>query len=162
MWPLWGTLLFALLVPCTVAGVFPYFLITAGAQAFRFQNPALYAAGVPVFAAGVAIYAWCAYDFAFAGRGTPSPTHPPRELVVRGLYRYSRNPMYVGVTSILAGEALLSGAGNQFIYLIIVALGFHLRVVLGEEKSLREKFGSSYEAYCARVPRWFGTTRSKT
>ncbi|NUM54032.1 MAG: isoprenylcysteine carboxylmethyltransferase family protein [Candidatus Hydrogenedentes bacterium] len=150
-----GTVVFTFLVPCTVAGVVPYFLVT-GSQLFTFRSALTQISGVVLFASGVLIYAWCAYDFATFGRGTPSPTHPPQELVVRGLYRFSRNPMYVGVSSVVFGEALFFGSGNQLVYACCVLAGFHARVITGEEQALRRVFGASYEAYCSRVPRWIG------
>lgn len=151
-----GTLLFTILVPCTVAGVAPYYLIASNGQLFRFASDLTRVAGLVSIVCGVLIYAWCACDFVTAGRGTPSPTHPPRALVERGLYRYSRNPMYVGVSAIVFGEALYFGSGNQLVYALCVLAGFHVRVVLGEEKALRRTFGAAYAAYCARVPRWIG------
>ena len=157
-----GTIVFTILVPCTVTGVAPYFLISTHSQLFTFGTAISQIAGALLFAAGLPIYAWCAYDFAVAGRGTPSPTHPPRELVVCGLYRYSRNPMYVGVSAVVFGEALYFGSGNQLVYALCVLAGFHVRVITGEEKTLRRTFGGSYEAYCARVPRWVGFVRRGT
>jgi protein-S-isoprenylcysteine O-methyltransferase Ste14 len=103
---------------------------------------------------GIAIYLWCAWDFTFTGRGTPAPIDPPKELVVRGLYRYTRNPMYVGVLSILLGEALIFGSKRLFEYTAVVFGFFYLFVLLYEEPILRQKFGESYQAYCRAVPRW--------
>lgn len=85
------------------------------------------------------------------GRGIP-----PRELVVTGLYRLSRNPMYVGVVSILLGEVVYFGDARLAVYAAAVAIGFHLRVLLYEEPVLRGMFGDAYAAYCAKTPRWFG------
>jgi len=104
---------------------------------------------------GAAIYFWCAWDFTFAGRGTPAPIDPPKELVVRGLYRYVRNPMYVGILSILLGEALLFASGRLLEYTAVVFTFFFLFVVLYEEPMLRQKFGESYRQYCKNVSRWF-------
>jgi len=154
-----GTGLFTVLVPCTVAGVAPYYLIASNAQLFRFGTDLSRAAGLIAIACGALIYAWCAFDFVTAGHGTPSPTHPPRALVVRGLYRFSRNPMYVGVSSVVFGEALYFGSGNQLVYALCVLAGFHARVVFGEERALRRAFGAEYVAYCTRVPRWIGRVK---
>jgi protein-S-isoprenylcysteine O-methyltransferase Ste14 len=103
---------------------------------------------------GASIYLWCAWDFTFAGRGTPAPIDPPKELVVRGLYRYVRNPMYVGVVSILFGEALFFESRILFEYAVIVFIFFYLFVVLYEEPILMKKFGESYRNYCRVIPRW--------
>jgi protein-S-isoprenylcysteine O-methyltransferase Ste14 len=103
---------------------------------------------------GASIYLWCAWDFAFAGRGTPAPVDPPKELVVRGLYQYVRNPMYIGVLLILLGESLLFESGTLFRYTIVAFIFFYLLVVLFEEPMLTRKFGESYQRYQQTVPRW--------
>jgi protein-S-isoprenylcysteine O-methyltransferase Ste14 len=110
--------------------------------------------GVLPILIGLAIYSWCAWDFTFAGRGTPAPIDPPKELVVRGLYRYIRNPMYIGVLSILVGEAVLFASRRLFEYAAVVFALFFLFVVLYEEPALRNKFGESYREYCRNVSRW--------
>src|SRR5262249_45967269 len=83
-----------------------------------------------VFAAGAAIYLWCLWNFAHFGRGTPAPIDPPRKLVIRGLYRYVRNPMYLGVLTMIFGWVLCFPAWDLAIYGLVVAAGFHLFVVL--------------------------------
>lgn len=103
---------------------------------------------------GSAVYSWCAWDFTFAGRGTPAPIDPPKELVVRGLYRYVRNPMYVGILSILLGEAFFFASQRVFEYAVVAFIFFFLFVVFYEEPILREKFGESYLQYCEDVSRW--------
>ncbi len=141
-------LAFTVLVPGTVAVYLPRLLIAEGAQ---LAAPLL---AVPVFAIGLAIYVWCVWDFAAHGRGTPAPIDAPKRLVVRGLYGYSRNPMYVGVVTVIVGWALLYRSPAVVVYAAIVGTLFHLRVVLYEEPRLRELFGADYEAYCRRVGRW--------
>jgi protein-S-isoprenylcysteine O-methyltransferase Ste14 len=108
---------------------------------------------------GALIYLWCAWDFTFAGKGTPAPIDPPKELVVRGLYRYVRNPMYVGVGSVLIGEALLFQLLALLVYVGAVLLMFHLFVVLYEEPALTRKFGDSYRRFRETVPRWIPRVR---
>ena len=100
------------------------------------------------------MYLWCALDFTFTGKGTPAPVDPPKELVRRGLYRYVRNPMYLGITILLFGEALLWESSVLFTYTAVVFLSFYLFVILYEEPLLRRKFGESYQRYCELVPRW--------
>ncbi|MGH8641307.1 MAG: methyltransferase family protein, partial [Burkholderiales bacterium] len=102
---------------------------------------------------------WCIWDFASFGRGTPAPIDLPRHLVARGFYRYSRNPMYIGVLSVVFGWSLLFQSGPIALYGLVLAAGFHLFVVLYEEPHLRRAFGSSYEQYCARVGRWLSFRR---
>src|SRR5512133_2639828 len=98
------TIIFTFLVPGTVTVVFPYWLLATSSTP-PVQLGILHYLGLVVIVIGLAIYLWCAWDFTFAGKGTPAPIDPPKELVVRGLYRYTRNPMYVGILSILLGEA---------------------------------------------------------
>ena len=148
------TIIFTCIVPGAVTVLVPYWLLAS-----RFAPPPLNLSSIRFFGVlpillGASIYFWCAWDFTFAGRGTPAPIDPPKELVVRGLYRYVRNPMYVGVLSILLGEALLFESQRLFEYIVVVFIFFYLFVVLYEEPILREKFGESYQRYCQAVPRW--------
>jgi protein-S-isoprenylcysteine O-methyltransferase Ste14 len=107
-----------------------------------------------LFAVGGAIYTWCVWDFAAFGRGTPAPIDAPKRLVVRGLYRYTRNPMYVGVLTVLLGWAFLFQATTVLVYAICVGIFFHLFVVLYEERRLARQFGAEYHNYCRSVGRW--------
>ena len=93
-------------------------------------------------------------DFATAGRGTPFPLDPPRQLVTRGLYRYVRNPMYWGAGMFLLGEAILFASWPIVAYLGALWLGVHLFVVFYEEPTLTRTFGASYEEFLRTVPRW--------
>jgi protein-S-isoprenylcysteine O-methyltransferase Ste14 len=149
------TLLFTILVPGTVAGWVPAWLRRG--DAVHGALPAWQAAaGVMVVVIGAALYLWCAWDFAMAGRGTPLPQDPPRALVAGGPYRWSRNPMYVGVVAVVIGQALGFGSRRDAVYGVVLWAAFHLRVVAVEEPVLRRSFGAAYEAYLARVPRWLG------
>lgn len=116
-------------------------------------------AALPVLVVGCATLLWCVRDFYVAGRGTLAPWSPPRSLVTVGLYRWSRNPMYVGVVVLLCGWALAYGSTALWLYAAAVAIAFHLRVVLGEEPWLARKYGDAWRAYSARVPRWVGRPR---
>ena len=98
---------------------------------------------------------WCVRDFYISGKGTLAPWAPPTHLVIVGLYRYTRNPMYVAVTLVLLGWALSFGVPGQFVYAVVVAVAFHLRVVLGEEPWLARTYGTQWEHYSSRIPRWF-------
>lgn len=108
----------------------------------------------PLLAGALALF-WCVRDFYVSGKGTLAPWAPPTRLVNVGLYRYTRNPMYISVTLILLGWVLCFGAPGQFVYTVILAVGFHLRVVLGEEPVLARKYGEEWNQYSSRVPRWF-------
>jgi protein-S-isoprenylcysteine O-methyltransferase Ste14 len=147
------TIIFSLLVPGTVTLLIPYWLLSSSAQPPIRLGVFRYVGVLPILI-GAAIYFWCAWDFTFSGRGTPAPIDPPKELVVRGLYRYVRNPMYLGILSILLGEALLFASWRLVEYTAVVFTFFFLFVRLYEEPSLRQKFGDSYRRYCKSVPRW--------
>jgi protein-S-isoprenylcysteine O-methyltransferase Ste14 len=148
------TIIFTFLVPGTVAVLVPYWLLSSPSAPPPMQFGIFRYFGVLPTLIGVTIYFWCAWDFTFAGRGTPAPIDPPKELVVRGLYRYIRNPMYVGILSILLGEALLFASWRLFEYTTVAFIIFFLVVVLYEEPILKHKFGESYRQYCKSVPRW--------
>lgn len=104
---------------------------------------------------GAAVAAWCVLSFALIGRGTPLPLDPPRRLVVRGPYRYVRNPMYLGAGLALAGAALFYLSGALLAYAGAFLLAMHLLVVGYEEPTLRRTFGEDYEAYRRQVRRWW-------
>ncbi len=110
--------------------------------------------GLAVVVLGVALALWCILTFVFVGRGTPAPFDPPRRLVVRGPYRYVRNPMYLGAGLALAGAALFYGSWPLVGYTALFLLITHLFVRLYEEPTLRRLFGAEYEAYSRRVKRW--------
>jgi protein-S-isoprenylcysteine O-methyltransferase Ste14 len=116
--------------------------------------------GLAPLVAGTALLLWCVREFSVAGRGTLAPWTPPRHLVVSGLYRYSRNPMYVGVAVVLAGWALAYRSRTLAIYAAVVIAAFHLRVVLFEEPWLARTHGDAWVRYRASVPRWFGLRRN--
>jgi len=150
-------LLFTVLVPGTVAVFVPLYYFSHA----DFGTPARSVSAGMLLFLGAAIYAWCLWDFAITGRGTPAPIDPPKTLVVRGLYRYTRNPMYVGVLTVIGGWALLFGSTDLAIYGLGVATVFHLFVVLHEEPHLRAVFGASYEQYCSEVGRWLPLGRRR-
>jgi protein-S-isoprenylcysteine O-methyltransferase Ste14 len=112
-------------------------------------------AGMIITVIGAAIALWCVFTFAFIGKGTPAPFDPPRRLVIRGPYRFVRNPMYIGAGIALAGAALFYGSLPILIYAGLFLLATHLFVVLYEEPTLRRTFGSDYERYCRQVRRWW-------
>lgn len=123
----------------------------AGGAPLPHWTPAI---GLPLMIAGGALAAWCIVTFVTRGRGTPSPFDAPRRLVIRGPYRFTRNPMYVGALSLLIGLALVQRS-LAVLALAAFALTFvTLFVRLYEEPTLRESFDGEYEAYCRDVPRW--------
>jgi len=112
-------------------------------------------AGMLVSALGAALALWCIFTFALIGRGTPAPFDPPRLLVIRGPYRFVRNPMYIGAGLALAGAALYYGSWPLLAYAVGFFLLMHIFVAWYEEPTLRRTFGKDYEAYCQQVGRWW-------
>ena len=112
-------------------------------------------------AIGAAGLLWCIWNFFAAGRGTISPVDPPKHLVVRGLYRYVRNPMYVAVVTILIGEGIFFISIPVLIEAGIFIILANLFVRFYEEPALRRKFGASYEEYLRTVGRWIPRSSSR-
>jgi protein-S-isoprenylcysteine O-methyltransferase Ste14 len=108
---------------------------------------------------GTAALLWCTLEFHRRCRGTLAPWSPPVDLVTSGAYRYSRNPMYLAVLLVLFGWALTFRSGQHAAYVAAVAIGFHLRVVLGEEPQLARGFSTEWSTYKAEVPRWLPPAR---
>lgn len=111
-------------------------------------------AGSVICILGAAIALWCVGAFAWIGRGTPAPFDPPRRLVIRGPYRFVRNPMYIGAATALAGAALYFTSLSLFAFVCGFLLVTHLFVIVYEEPTLRRLFGPEYTDYCAHVERW--------
>lgn len=143
------------------------FLVLPGVVAFGL--PALFVwpiatrtsdlVGLAPFGAGVIVLLWCVRDFYVAGKGTLAPWDPPRRLVRVGLYRFSRNPMYVGVLLILVGWTVAFQTRSLLIYTITVAILFHLRVIWFEEPWLARTFPDDWVRYKSSVKRWLGGRR---
>src|SRR5439155_13741458 len=140
--------------PALAAGLGPWLITRWRVRpAFLDFEPLRWIA-VGLLAAGIAVAMDGWVRFAIQGRGTPAPTAPPTRLVVTGLYRFVRNPMYVGVLALVVGQALLFGSWPLLGYAAGLWLAFHLFVVLYEEPALRRRFGPTYVAYRGSVPRW--------
>lgn len=112
-------------------------------------------AGLLVVVLGTVALVWCVRDFYVSGKGTLAPWSPPQILVTVGLYRYSRNPMYVAVALILLGWTVAFLSFALLIYVLLVVVAFHFRVVYGEEPWLVRTQGSAWREYSQRVRRWF-------
>lgn len=115
--------------------------------------------GTGVAAAGLALALWCVVTFAVVGRGTPAPFDPPRRLVVRGPYRYLRNPMYLGAALALGGAAVAYRSLALLAYTALFLAITHVFVLVYEEPTLRRTFGDDYERYCRDVRRWWPRLR---
>ena len=149
-----GSAIFLVIAPGGIAVLVPYWISgwrigppLPGLPALRVVGGALIALGIPGLLDSFA-------RFALDGLGTPAPVAPPRRLVVTGLYRYVRNPMYVSLESLIVGQGLLFGSVDVLEYGCATWLGFQLFVLLYEEPTLRAKFGADYQQYCENVRRW--------
>ena len=149
-----GSVLFLVAAPGTLAVLVPFWISRwrvapplVGFVGFRVLGTLLMAAGLPVLLDSFA-------RFALKGLGTPAPIAPPERLVVTGLYRHVRNPMYVAVTSLIVGQALFFGDVRLLEYGLVLWAGFHLFVLAYEEPTLRAEFGAEYRDFCAHVRRW--------
>jgi protein-S-isoprenylcysteine O-methyltransferase Ste14 len=149
---LWRALFAFLVLPGIVAFAVPLAIVAARLSDFSPRPP-----GMLIWFAGVLVLVWCSVQFYVSGRGTLAPWSPPQRLVSAGPYRFSRNPMYVAVTLILSGWAVLFSALALWVYAAVVLLAFHIRIVTGEEPWLKRTFGADWESYRARVPRWLPT-----
>lgn len=149
-----GTGIFLLIAPGIVAGVVPWWISRwqmraplLGVSAFRILGVILILEGIPILLDSFA-------RFALQGLGTPAPVLPTEHLVVTGLYRFVRNPMYVGVVLTIFGQGLLFGDTRLLVYGVIAWVVTHLFVLAYEEPTLRRTFGEEYKIFCANVPRW--------
>jgi protein-S-isoprenylcysteine O-methyltransferase Ste14 len=152
------SLIWAALLPGLFAGYLPWRYFGLREVRIELSNP-VQLVGLASITIGILLLAACISEFAARGRGTLSPLDPPRHLVVRGLYRYVRNPMYLSVTAIVLGEVLLTRSPALLVYWIIWFVTANLFVLMYEEPALRNEFGASYDDYCRRVGRWFPRLR---
>jgi protein-S-isoprenylcysteine O-methyltransferase Ste14 len=149
-----GSAVFFVIAPGTLAGLVPWSITGwqlqppfLGLELTRGLGAIMILAGVPGIVDSFA-------RFALQGLGTPAPIAPTRNLVVTGLYRHVRNPIYVAVVAIILGQALLMGDWRLIVYDALLWLFFHVWVVAYEEPTLEQTFGREYEAFRAAVPRW--------
>lgn len=150
------SLLFFILVPGMVVGAIPVFLLMQGPY-LNLWILSYFA--MPLWVIGGVGLIWCFADFLLRGHGTPAPFDPPTELVVGGLYRFTRNPMYLSVLLMVLAEFLWFGHLLVLLYAGILFLAFNTFVRVYEEPTLKRKFGRSYENYTKSVPRWWGKTK---
>lgn len=149
-----GSAAFFVLVPWVMAGVIPWWI-----SRWQFQPPFLglgvtRAIGIALIVAGVPGLVDSFARFALQGLGTPAPIAPTQTLVVTGLYRHVRNPMYVSVLAIILGQAALFGDWRLIALGALFWLACHLFVLAYEEPTLQRTYGAQYETFRANVPRW--------
>jgi protein-S-isoprenylcysteine O-methyltransferase Ste14 len=149
-----GSALFFVIAPLALAAVVPWWITGCqfqpaflGADLMRILGGVLIITGVPGLVDSFA-------RFALEGLGTPAPVAPTQKLIVSGLYRYVRNPMYIAVVAVILGQALLLGDERLLTYGALFWLACHVFVVTYEEPTLKRMFGLQYETFRANVPRW--------
>jgi protein-S-isoprenylcysteine O-methyltransferase Ste14 len=153
LWALLGSAIFLVIAPGTIAGYVPW-SITGWHGSDQFGFPGAKPFGVVLLAAGLLALLNSFARFALQGLGTPAPIAPPERLVVTGLYRHVRNPMYVAVLAIIVGQALMLSDARLLVWAAAVWLLFHLFVIFYEEPTLKRTFDAEYDRFRANVPRW--------
>ena len=149
-----GSALFFVVAPCVLAGLIPWSMTSWEFGRALFGLEVTRAIGVVFILIGLPGLVDSFARFALQGLGTPAPVAPTQTLVVTGLYRYVRNPIYVAVVAIILGQALLFGDWRLVVYGALFWLASHVFVVAYEEPTLKQTFGAQYEAFRANVPRW--------
>jgi protein-S-isoprenylcysteine O-methyltransferase Ste14 len=149
-----GTAVFFVVAPCVVAGLVPWLLTGWNAGSASALWLPLRVPGALLVAGGIAVIVHAFARFVVEGRGTPAPVAPPERLVVGGLYRYVRNPMYLAVVAVVVGQALLLWQPALLLYATLIWVVVALFARFYEEPVLRRRFGSRYEAYLRAVPAW--------
>ena len=148
------SLVYTIIIPGTVTVLIPYLILSGRGERIAQPWGVLQVLGLVGMAVGATILLRCIWEFMATGRGTLAPIDPPKELVVRGLYRYVRNPMYLGAFILLLGEAAFFESFPVLLYAVAWFMTINLIVLLYEEPVLRRRFGDSYERYAAAVHRW--------
>jgi protein-S-isoprenylcysteine O-methyltransferase Ste14 len=149
-----GSAIFLVVAPGIVAGYVPWRICRWHVEAPLLGISSFRLVGVLLIAAGLTVLLDSFVRFAFQGLGTPAPIFPTRHLVVSGLFRYVRNPMYIAVVSLILGQGLFFGSILVLEYGVAVFVGFYLFVLIYEEPTLLKSYGREYEEFCANVPRW--------
>ena len=149
-----GSVIFFILAPGVVAYLVPFLLAQTQAESWQLDPPVVKWAGLALGLAGTIALIECFARFAWKGIGTPAPIAPTEHLVVTGLYRHVRNPMYVAVLAIILAHAMWFASLAILIYAAIIWASFTAFVMLYEEPTLARTFGAEYAAYRANVGRW--------
>lgn len=148
-----GTLLYLLLLLPFFLVWIPYRILSSPEHIYHFDIGVFRLFGLIFIALGVVIYVLCSGSFVFIGKGTPIPFTPTKELIVTGLFRFVRNPLYISGVLVLTGEAILFQSMGIIIYCMVMFGIFNVHVFM-EEMLLADKFGAAYEQYRNSVPRW--------
>jgi protein-S-isoprenylcysteine O-methyltransferase Ste14 len=155
-----GSAAFFALAPGVVAGAIPWWLTRWRMRDALWWAPIDRVAGAALVVAGAIVLVHAFARFAAEGAGTPAPPAPTERLVVGGLYRHVRNPMYLAVVATIAGQALLLGQPVLLLHAAAVAIAVAAFVRLYEQPALSRQFGATYEAYRRAVPAWWPRVRA--
>jgi protein-S-isoprenylcysteine O-methyltransferase Ste14 len=137
----------------------PRLILGADLSLFALKSGVFLFIGLVPIILGIVTMIGFVWGFILAGTGSPVLYHMPEELIVRGSYRFVRNPMYVGHCLLIFGQAVLFKSFGFLLYLLVFFLMLHVLVVFVEEPMLKREFGESYEQYCKSVPRWIPRLR---
>ena len=154
-----GSAVFFVLAPGCVVGLVPWWLTGWRMRTWAVGGVLLQTAGAVLLVAGLAVLSHSFVRFVVEGRGTPAPVAPPNRLVVRGFYRFVRNPMYVGILAAIVGQALLLAQPVLLAYGAVVWAAFASFVYAYEQPTLRARYGTDYDAYRRAVPAWWPRLR---
>jgi protein-S-isoprenylcysteine O-methyltransferase Ste14 len=147
-----GSFVFLAAAPGMVAGVIPYAIF--GGYPSGLAAPALVGTGFVLVAAGLSVLLHAFARFVIEGVGTPAPVAPTQQLVVGGIYRFVRNPMYLSVIAIILGQVLIFGSWPLLLYCAAASAVMALFVHFYEEPTLTQTYGDTYRSYCRAVPGW--------
>jgi len=148
------TALAIIVVPGTACFLIPYLILSAGRVSLTRPIGILQVLVIPIAALGLYMIIWVGIAFVRLGKGTPVPIDPPTRLVINGLYRYVRNPMYVGAILIVLAEVVYYGSWFLMLYAAGLWAMLHIALVIFEEPQLKRRYGKDYELYSIEVPRW--------
>lgn len=141
-------IVFFILLPYFFVQLNSYFLLPV------YSNYLLKILGTIFILFGASLFIYCSRLFLILGKGTPAPVEPPKKLVMEDLYRYSRNPIYIGYFMILLGEFLFFGQLLLLVYFFLSLIGINYYVKYYEEPILKKRFGKNYKEYLKKIPRW--------
>jgi protein-S-isoprenylcysteine O-methyltransferase Ste14 len=153
------SILATIFVPGIACLLIPYFILRGSGIPLAHALGFWQIIAIPVAIVGVYMVVWVSFSFVRTGRGTPIPIDPPKHLVVHGLYRYVRNPMYAGAMLVLLAEVVYYSSIWVFIYTTFLWMALHTFTVVLEEPQLKRRFGAEYERYLESVPRWVPRVR---
>jgi protein-S-isoprenylcysteine O-methyltransferase Ste14 len=159
IWLALRSIAWTILMPGLLAGYIPWRFFGLSHVEPSVRNP-VHVLGLLCIGLGALLLGMCIWEFARSGRGTLAPVDPPRELVIRGLYQYVRNPMYLSVSMIVLGEFLLTWSRPLAVYWVVWFFFVNVFVIGYEEPTLRRLFGAAYEQYTQQVGRWLPRVRS--